>query len=394
MRKLLGCLAVLLGAGSVALAARYGYKGADTLVDGSISAAVFGAIALCAFLLHGVAVRLWLDGHRLGSAAIGVIAVAALFVTFTNSLGAIAARGETTLAERAKAVDTRKDDRAELARLTAERSAIKFAPATAEAVSTAREAVKAAERSRKAECGDGDPKQRGNNCRARETAEATARDTLATVIANKEATDRAARLDTDIRALRKRLDGAGAAVANPNPLGSVLEAMPGAGAAALTAWQQAIVAAVFELCLVGVMVSFELLGHDKASAGEPVGATRQTGREIKPAVITSERAALLPSRKAPAKVRAAAKPPSTVKAFLRDHLFPADSGERLDIMALVRSYRTWCAEKGVAPADLDAILDEIEQLCGKLGVSIEAGDDQRVYARGVRIEAPVAASVH
>ena len=37
MRKLLGCLAVLLGAGSVALAARYGYKGADTLVDGSIS---------------------------------------------------------------------------------------------------------------------------------------------------------------------------------------------------------------------------------------------------------------------------------------------------------------------------------------------------------------------
>ena len=122
MRKLLGCLAILLGAGSVALAARYGYKGADTLVDGSISAAVFGAIALCAFLLHGVAVRLGLEGHRLGAAVIGVIAVAALFVTFTNSLGAIASRGDSTLAERAKAVDTRKDDRAELARLTAERS--------------------------------------------------------------------------------------------------------------------------------------------------------------------------------------------------------------------------------------------------------------------------------
>jgi hypothetical protein len=37
----------------------------------------------------------------------------------------------------------------------------------------------------------------------------------------------------------------------------------GAGAATLTAWQQAVVAGVFELCLVGVMVIFELLGHVK-----------------------------------------------------------------------------------------------------------------------------------
>ena len=44
------CLAIILGAISIALAARYGYKGADTLVDGVISAVVFGAIALCAFL--------------------------------------------------------------------------------------------------------------------------------------------------------------------------------------------------------------------------------------------------------------------------------------------------------------------------------------------------------
>ncbi|HEY1243217.1 MAG TPA: hypothetical protein VGF29_00155, partial [Hyphomicrobiaceae bacterium] len=249
MRKLLGCLAIILGAGSVTLAARYGFKGSDTLVDGGISAAVFGAIALCAFLLHGVAVRLGLEGHRLGAAVIGAIASAALFVTFTNSLGAIASRGDSTLAERAKAVDTRKDDRAELARLTVERAAMLFTSATAEAVAAARAAVNAAERAQKAECGNGDPKQRGNNCRARETTEAAARDTLATVIANKAATDRAAGLGADIRAIRKRLE-TGTAVANPNPLGAALEAMLGAGAAALTAWQQAIVAAVFELCLV------------------------------------------------------------------------------------------------------------------------------------------------
>jgi hypothetical protein len=392
MRKLLGCLAVLLGAGSVALAARYGFKGSDTLVDGSISAAVFGAIALCAFLLHGVAVRLGLEGHRLGAAVIGLIAVAALFVTFTNSLGAIAARGDSTLAERAKAVDTRKDDRAELTRLTAERAAMTFAPATAEAVSTAREAVKAAERSRKAECGDGDPKQRGSNCRGRETTEATARDTLATTIANKEATERAAALDADIRALRKRLEG-GTAVANPNPLGAALEAMLGAGAAALTAWQQAIVAAVYELCLVAVMVAFELLRHGKEQAGAPAAAApADLAREPPPVpeatVIPPIRAALLPPRGARAKP--AITSASTVKAYLREHLFPADSdGHRLDIKAMVQGYRDWCTAKGLPPADLQAILDEIEQLCGKLGVRIEPDEDaRRVYVYGVKIEAP------
>ena len=58
MRTLFGCLAALLCVVSVALAARYGYKGADTAVDGLISAVVFGAIALCAFIFDAAAVRL------------------------------------------------------------------------------------------------------------------------------------------------------------------------------------------------------------------------------------------------------------------------------------------------------------------------------------------------
>ena len=66
MRALFGGLAVILGAISIALAARYGYKGADTVVDGTISAVVFGAVALCAFLFDAAAVRLWFMRHRLG----------------------------------------------------------------------------------------------------------------------------------------------------------------------------------------------------------------------------------------------------------------------------------------------------------------------------------------
>jgi hypothetical protein len=114
MRVLFGCLAVLLGVVSITLAARYGWKTADTVVDGFISAIVFGLVALCAFLFDAAGVRLWFMGHRLGSVVIGLIAASALVVTFTNSLGTIASRADMTLAERTKLADARQDDRREL----------------------------------------------------------------------------------------------------------------------------------------------------------------------------------------------------------------------------------------------------------------------------------------
>jgi hypothetical protein len=59
---------------------------------------------------------------------------------------------------------------------------------------------------------------------------------------------------------------------------------------------------------------------------------------------------------------------------------------------MMAAYRAWCSAKQVEPVDLKAFLDELEPLCRKLGVEIEVGSDRRVYALGVRIEAP--ASVH
>src|SRR5436190_10418183 len=145
MRLLFGCLAVFLGVVSISLAARYGYKGADTEVDGVISAVVFGSIALCAFIFDAAAVRLWFMRHYIGAIVIGVIAAAALVVTFTNSLGAIAARGDTTQAERRKAKTDSAADLADLKRIARERDAMVFTPTTVEAVQAAREAVRSAE---------------------------------------------------------------------------------------------------------------------------------------------------------------------------------------------------------------------------------------------------------
>jgi hypothetical protein len=295
MRALFGGLAILLGAVSILLAGRYGYKGADTLVDGVISAVVFGAIALCAFLFDAAAVRLWFMRHYTGSIGIGVIAAAALVVTFTNSLGAIAARGDVTLAERTKATEAREDDRAELKRLQDTLAGIgKYAPTDAAAVAAAKRAADTATSIRTAECD-----KRGPLCKQREFDEADAATKLASTTSAKSTTDRATKIEADIGAVRARLGGR-AAVQNPNPLGAALEAILGIGGVVLTAWQQAIVAGVFELCLVGVMVIYELLGQGR----QAIPQAASTGRE---AAVSTAPAPLPPPPKRIASPRKPAK---------------------------------------------------------------------------------------
>jgi hypothetical protein len=75
--------------------------------------------------------------------------------------------------------------------------------------------------------------------------------------------------DAAYAAIRARLATA-LPVQNPNPLGAALSLLLGAGAAASTTSQQAVVAAVFELCLAGVMVIYELLGHAKQQAEQVI----------------------------------------------------------------------------------------------------------------------------
>jgi hypothetical protein len=392
MRALFGFLAVLLGAVSVSLAARYGYKGADTTVDGLISAVVFGAIALCAFIFDAAAVRLWFMRHPLGAVVVGTISAAALVVTFTNSLGAIAGRADISQAERTRASTQIAADRAELNRLLREREPITSRPATEEVLSAAREAVVAAERVRLAECGNADPRQRGPNCRARETEEQTKRDALAAVLLDQAAATRATELDAAAAAVRSRLAGA-APVQNANPLGSALEALLGAGASVLTAWQQAIVAAVFELCLVGVMVIFELLGHrDAEEAAQPARALRS----VAPADNTAGAPASkeLPGHrqhrpKAKAKVSAS----RLVRTYFKDHVQPAP-GARVEMKALTRDIRAWGSTRGVVLPGISELLDKIASVCKERGIDIEVGDDQRVHCLDVRLAVVTAPVMH
>jgi hypothetical protein len=144
----------------------------------------------------------------------GCLATAAcLGVTLYGGLGTIASGGADLRAEKVKASDTSTRDRATLKRLSAEREAMKFVATDADAVSAAQTAAQAAARIRERECGNGDPKQRGPNCRTRETEEQARLEALTVAKTNKSLTDQAAKLDREIAAVSAKLDRAPAIVA-------------------------------------------------------------------------------------------------------------------------------------------------------------------------------------
>jgi hypothetical protein len=378
MQRALGGIALLLGALSMLLAGRYGFKNADTLADGVIGAAVFSSVALCALAFHGGAVRLWFMRHPVPSIAMGVVGAMALLVTITNSLGAIASRADAVTTQRETVANARQDDRRELKRLQDALAALgKFTPADAAAVAAAKRAADTASKNREAECD-----KRGPNCRAREIDEQNATTNLASVTAAKTATEAASAYEVKVGEVRARLDKpTGEAIGQPNPLGAILERISGIAAQSLTAWQITASAIVFELCIVVAMVGYEALRHastspgakHQATADKPAGAaTSQAPLKSNTAIANSSRAKLL------------TKPKGSVNRFISENVATSSSAKIL-MRELLAAYRTWCTQRDHQPLDNEKVVDELEGLLGHIGVTIEVGTDQKVYCVGAQL---------
>ena len=182
---------------------------------------------------------------------------------------------------------------------------------------------------------------------------------------------------------------------NANPLGSALELLLGAGASVLTAWQQAIVAAVFELCLVGVMVIFELLGHrDMEGVARPAhasGASASAQVDQSAGVPTRKEAPVHRQRRPGAKAKASSS--RLVRTFFQDYVQSAP-GARVEMKALTRDIRALASSRGVLLPGISELLDDIETTCQERGINIEVGEDQRVHCLNVRLTALAAPAVH
>lgn len=344
MRAAIGIFGMAAGAIVVALVSRYGYAGSDTPLDGAITAFFFAVIAIGGIGGPAVAVHLFrtADGWAcLWGIIAGPIAIVALLANLSNSLGAIAGRADKTIAERTQATDARKDDRAELTRLMREREGMPaFVATDAAAVEAAKRSADTAMRARKAECGDGDPKQRGPNCRAYEATENEANGKLATVTAAKAATDQAAALGTKADAIRARL-GKAAPVASVNPLADTLGRIFHIGADDAATWQQIATVIVVELLIAFALIAWELLTPQKAVvARDRLLESEPIGHPSNVVSLDSARAS------------------GDVGKFATARLMPAP-GKSVAVTELHGPYQRWCAETGCRALQREEFITQI-----------------------------------
>jgi hypothetical protein len=395
MRKVLGLLVILCGIVSIVMTSRYGWKQADNEIDQAMSAMMFGTIALCAVIFDAVAIRLWVNGWRAAGSFIGVIACLAFVVTFSNSLGSILSRSDAVEAQRQNITDQRADNRRELNRLEDALTRIgSFTPTDQAAVEAATRAANTATDRRKVECGENNEK-RGPLCRQREIEDTDAAAKLATTTANKSTTDRARDLEGQIAKVKARLT-ASANVGSINPLAQALARIVPSLGDGISTTLQAAIALVFELCIIGMMVGFELLGHTaparpipRAEVPDPMPPVVVVPLAPEPAPEPEMPVVPPPTKPKLIATNSDRRPAGSVKRILTVHLESAP-GDKVEIADVGNRYRHVCRRDGKRAVTTDEFCTELDEFCRTVGIKRKQAGE-RLYLLDVRL-ASLAAS--
>jgi hypothetical protein len=359
---------------SAATASLYGFMSAAGPYGYVKGAGLFGV----AFIgCHGPA---WIvkAKHRLGwSGAVfgSFVTAVCLGATLWGGLGTNATGGATLQAERTSVADARKDDRAELARIMQERAAMPaFSPTIEEAVQAASAAVIAAEAIRLRECGNGDPKQRGPNCRQRETEEQTKRDALAAILVARAATDRVTKLDGEAAAIRARL-GKSLPVIERDPQASAFSQLTGISIATSAALNAFWLSLAFEL---GAMFAM-MLAYSNATTmpveHAAIVAVEQPTSLTDPVAAEPEIAAL------------ARETTGDVRRFMLACL-PRAADKEATWGAIYARYQRWCADQS-PPAvahDLNAFGELFGAACERARIRTQKRGS-KLYCVGVQLVA-------
>ncbi len=298
-------------------------------------------------------------------AIFGTIATSiCLGATLWGGLGTTATGGAMLSAERVKANTSIADDRAMLAKLETQRKAVPaFVPTTAEAFKASEDAAAAAERTRKAECGHGDPRQRGKNCRERELDEAAARSALVTAAANKGATDSAAKLDSQAAGIRERLAKAPPTM-DADPQASAFSRLTGIAVDMSAALYAFWLSLAFELgAMFCMMIAYSNGAKRPALPVTGADATRD-GNVVS---LDSARPQGDPARFALARLAAAA-------------------GQSIELGELHAAYREWCSKEGLRAMGGEQFAQQFSKLCTFADVETRATDG-RLFCIGLALTA-------
>jgi hypothetical protein len=256
-------------------------------------------------------------------------------------------------------------------------------------------AADAATTAKERECGNGDPKQRGRFCRDKEDAERLAADALTKATAAKALTDRAIKLEADMRPIRERLRTAGPVV-EANIQGTVIAKLfrlPDAEAEFAATVQQFALAGVVEALIVLSMVSFELMGRNVD--GTKTVTKRRTFAGLLRWHRSRPATTLLPFE-APAPLAVQPSAPklvavhgerliASIPRILTGALEPA-AGQRIEMADAYRRYSLDCASEGKSAVSPEDFADPLARFCKGAGIrtKVEGGD---VFLLNVRLDA-------
>ena len=355
MRNAIGAMALAAAVVVVALVARYGYVSADAPKDAALAAPSFAAVALAGLLGPAAALHLFWSTSRLGKlfgALLAVLACAALIATIGNSLGAIAKH-----AERVKVAEVRNGDEAVLARILAERAALHFTPATDAAVAAAREAMLAADATRRTEC-DG----RGKHCEEAAADLATKRDAFAALLKDKAATGRADKLDAEAASVRARLN-APPPPPPEKPKASPLEAFvkwPDAGAVT----QNRIAAVAGGELLIALLLLAWVWRRVRPSTTEAI-------HEAIRGLPKGGRVADRPSKREPAAS-------GDLAIFVQDCMRRA-GGESVELRALYSRFLEWCDAQQLVPLPPKKFSEAFVKRCAEADIDVRCEGAEVVF---------------
>ena len=361
MRSCVGIFGLVCGLVVIGLVARYGYKTTEETTDAIIMAFMFGAISAGGLFGHVVAVRLW-GASKTSAVLTGAVGMAALIISLTNSLGAIAGRADKSTGSIIENNGKVEAAEKELARLEMLRREMRsFDWTSAEAVDAARTALGNATVAKNAECGNGDPKQRGKHCKDKENAEAAASTALTVATNHRALTAQADNLEQGAKAEREKLAELGSK-RETNVQGAALARLfrlPDSEAAFAAVAQQFGIAVVVELIIIMCLLAWEILRHEPNARMDI--ARREHIVETLPAVTD---AAPLAQKL----IAAPERPSQQVMRIMTDALTPAP-GMSVALDSGYRRYAAICAAEGVEPVPPEAYLDAMVEFCRAVGLS-------------------------
>jgi hypothetical protein len=379
MRSLLGAFGLVCGAIVVWTVGSYGYGSSDDPNVKWNMAFLFGAIACGGLFGHAVSARLWRFSPAL-SLTIGGICGLALIVNLSNSLGALAGRADKSTIERVALNKGIRSDEAELVRLQRQRDAMPAFVATDEAtVTAAKRAADTASSNRRSECGNGDPRQRGPNCRQREVDEKDAADRLAAATSAKASTERAGKLEASMTAIRQRLESAGPVV-TVNVQGSALARLfrlPDTEADFAATVQQFGMAAIAELLIAFALIAWEMLRPEPELAAPRKEIDEHPAQLPDPPISFKELPKpTLVSNRAPA---------GSVSDYVLARLESA-KGCEIEFGEAYTDYTAWCVTRGSEPLSPELFAEAMKRLCEKARVRVQRKAGSAVFV-GLRVAA-------